>query len=272
MTRMRLIAVFALVAIAYVTITTIYLLGARDVADGDAPPPPTDGVLVTLDLDGLRGETYSLETRVSIEPGAALLDSTGELTRAVTVEVRPAANTGTATFAQGTRAGSAPVTLYLDGDIRQWPFDRYEAAGLTVVATVDDGTGRTTVPVAVTVTDSMPSWTTGLIDDGRGPVTITAERTTETVAFAVVLCLVLVALPVLTLVVSVTTLMGRKQFLPPIVTWFAVMLFAVLPIRNLFPGTPPLGSRVDYVVVLWVVFGLAVSLVLYVAAWWRRGP
>ncbi len=141
-----------------------------------------------------------------------------------------------------------------------------------MVATVDDGTGRTTVPVAVTVTDSMPSWTTGLIDDGRGPVTITAERTTETVAFAVVLCLVLVALPVLTLVVSVTTLMGRKQFLPPIVTWFAVMLFAVLPIRNLFPGTPPLGSRVDYVVVLWVVFGLAVSLVLYVAAWWRRGP
>ncbi len=57
------------------------------------------------------------------------------------------------------------------------------------------------------------------------------------------------------------------------VTWFAVMLFAVLPLRNIFPpGSPPFGSWVDYSVVLWVLGGLVASLALYVVAWWKQAP
>jgi hypothetical protein len=90
--------------------------------------------------------------------------------------------------------------------------------------------------------------------------------------FGIAMCVVLLVLPICTLTVSIQTLRGRKQFLPPIVTWFAVMLFSVLPIRNLFPGSPPMGSWVDYTVVLWVVMGLATSLALYITAWWRQAP
>jgi hypothetical protein len=62
------------------------------------------------------------------------------------------------------------------------------------------------------------------------------------------MCVVLLMLPICTLFVSIQTLRRRKQFLPPI------------------------GSWVDYTVVLWVVIGLATALGLYVVAWWRQAP
>jgi hypothetical protein len=47
------------------------------------------------------------------------------------------------------------------------------------------------------------------------------------------------------------------------------MLFATIPLRTFLPGSPPIGSWIDYTVVLWVVVGLIVGLAIYVAAWAR---
>jgi len=44
------------------------------------------------------------------------------------------------------------------------------------------------------------------------------------------------------------------------------MLFATIPIRNFFPGSPPPGSWVDVLVVLWVIIALAGVLVIALAA------
>ncbi|MBN9171290.1 MAG: DUF4436 family protein, partial [Microbacterium sp.] len=41
------------------------------------------------------------------------------------------------------------------------------------------------------------------------------------------------------------------------------------------PGSPPIGSWVDFTVVLWVIGALIVGLAIYVAAWLRwsgQGP
>ncbi|WP_235673028.1 DUF4436 family protein [Mycolicibacterium hodleri] len=129
------------------------------------------------------------------------------------------------------------------------------------------------VPLEVAVTDSLTSWTVDAseTDAGAGKVLdFHITRTGATVGFGIAMCVVLLILPICTLRVSIQTVRGGKQFLPPIVTWFAVTLFAVLPIRNLFPGSPPIGSWVDYTGVLWVVMGLATSLALYITAWWRQ--
>ena len=267
------VSVLAVIGI-YVAVILTYALAGR--TDGpDDREPAANGALVYLDVDAVSGETFSFETRVAVYPGADLLNPEGDLRDDLTVQVSPAASADSLTFARGTRVGSQPVSLYADGDIRQWPFDTYQTSDVQVLAFTGTGGARVAVPVQVVVTDSVTSWAVHARASESGPaqaLDIHVARTGPTIGFAIAMCAVLIILPVCTLFVSIQTLRGRKQFLPPIVTWFAVMLFSVLPIRNLFPGSPPIGSWVDYTVVLWVVMGLATALALYVTAWWRQAP
>lgn len=267
------VLVLAVIGI-YVAVILTYALAGR-IDDADDREPATNGALVYLDVDAVSGETFSFQTRVAVYPGADLLTADGDLREDLTVDVSPAASADSLTFARGTRVGSQPVSLYADGDIRQWPFDAYETSDVQVQAFTGTGAARVSVPVQVVVTDSVTSWAVHARASESGPaqaLDIHVARTGPTIGFAIAMCAVLIILPVCTLFVSIQTLRGRKQFLPPIVTWFAVMLFSVLPIRNLFPGSPPIGSWVDYTVVLWVVMGLATALALYVTAWWRQAP
>jgi hypothetical protein len=275
-TRGKVWAVVSVLAIIgiYVAVVLAYALGGR--SDGpDDRQPAANGALVYLDVDAVSGETFSFQARAEVYPGVNLLDDQGNLRDALTVEVTPAASADSLTFARGSRVGSQPVSLYADGDIRQWPFDGYRAPAVQVLVFSGAGAARVAVPVQVAVTDSLTSWAVDVseTDSGTGKtLDIDVSRTSATVGFGIAMCGVLLVLPVCTLFVSIQTLRRRKQFLPPIVTWFAVMLFSVLPIRNLFPGSPPIGSWVDYTVVLWVVMGLATSLALYITAWWRQAP
>ena len=206
---------------------------------------------VYLDADAISGETFSSQTRVAVYPGADLLTPDGDLRDDLTVDVSPAASADSLTFARGTRVGSQPVSLYADGDIRQWPFDTYQTSDVQLLAFTGTGGARVAVPVQVVVTDSVTSWAVHARASEFGPaqaLDIHVARTGPTIGFAIAMCAVLLILPICTLFVSIQTLRERKQFLPPI------------------------GSWVDYTVVLWVVIGLATSLALYVTAWWRQAP
>jgi hypothetical protein len=48
------------------------------------------------------------------------------------------------------------------------------------------------------------------------------------------------------------------------------MLFAVVPIRNILPGSPPFGAWVDQALVLWVLVALVVAMTLFVITWYRQ--
>ena len=71
------------------------------------------------------------------------------------------------------------------------------------------------------------------------------------------------------LFVAVQTLRGRRKFQPPMTTWYAAMLFAVVPLRNALPDSPPIGWWVDVTVVLWVIVALGISMLIYIYCWWR---
>jgi Domain of unknown function (DUF4436) len=49
------------------------------------------------------------------------------------------------------------------------------------------------------------------------------------------------------------------------------MLFATVPLRTFLPGSPPIGSWIDFTIVLWVIVALVTGLGLYVTAWSREG-
>jgi hypothetical protein len=267
------------VVVVYVAVLLGYAAGdthtgkdGRAAADG--------GVLVYIDIDAVNGADYSLDGHVSVYPGKDLVGDDGYLKNDLVIDLSPMAADERLVFKSGTRVGPLPVSLYGDGDIREWPFDQYDSDNVVVRAfseasSPDAGTVSFPLPVEVAVTDSLTGWDIGADDQDPGAgqaFTISAERTAGSLVFDLALCVVLLVLPVCALFVSIQTVRRRKAFQPPMVTWFAVMLFAVLPLRNIFPGAPPFGSWVDYTVVLWVVAGLVTAMSLYVIAWWRQAP
>ncbi|MDJ0394138.1 DUF4436 family protein [Rhodococcus sp. G-MC3] len=271
--RWRVVGITAVVALVYVGILVAYgLSNADDAVDTRAPDPA--GVLVYLDVGSVDGEAFSVDAKVSVYPGQDLVSNYGYLKDDLLIDLAPLASGGRLVFSAGTAPSPSPSTIYSDGDIRTWPFDSYHAESVVVRAFSESGAARTPVPAVVAVTDSLTGWSVDSDGDHTGgdKFDITVSRNGVSKVYDLAICMVLVALPMCALFVAVNTVRRRKKFQPPMVTWFAVMLFAVLPIRNLLPGAPPIGSWVDYAVVLWVVLGLVTAMILYVCTWWRDAP
>lgn len=271
---LRASVIVVAVVLAYVFVVVAYAIGNSPEGPDTRVANPA-GALVYLDLNSVDGEDFSIGVRVSVYPGRDLLDGNGYPLTALAVDVSPIADDRVLLFESGRTIGPVASTIYSDGDIRQWPFDRYRAESVVVRVFADTDAGREPIPSTVVVTDSLTGWNVdaGPDDHASGePFDIIMSRNVASKVFALAICVVLLALPACALFVAVQTLRRRKKFQPPMVTWFAVMLFAVLPIRNLFPGAPPIGSWVDFSVVLWVVLGLIVAMILYVGTWWREAP
>ena len=97
--------------------------------------------------------------------------------------------------------------------------------------------------------------------------TAALRRSGDTLVFAAILLGVLVALPVMACFVAARTYFGHRPVQPTLLSWMGAMFFAVIPLRNFLPGSPPAGSWVDAVIVLWVIVALVAALALYVLAW-----
>ena len=82
----------------------------------------------------------------------------------------------------------------------------------------------------------------------------------------------MVIIPILVVTVAVMVLRGKRKVEVTALGWMGAMLFATIPLRNFLPGSPPIGSWIDYLIVLWVLAALVAGLVLFVVAWVRRGP
>lgn len=179
---------------------------------------------------------------------------------------------------EGKLPAEISTTIAAKGDPDNWPFDTYTVGALGADVVVGSGDDRTFEPARVEVTGSLNSWD---ISSARsGPATqsedegdyqtITLSRARGPLAFDLGLCLVLITLPAVALFVSIEMFRGRRNFLPPFGTWYAASLFAIIPIRNFFPGAPPPGAWIDQILVLWVLVALTVAMVIYFAAWYRR--
>jgi len=122
--------------------------------------------------------------------------------------------------------------------------------------------------------DRLLGWNVGAtrVDkpDMPAPYRLDLYRSSSTVAFGVVILAVLIALAGLGLVVAVQTARNRRKFQPPMTTWYAAMLFAVMPLRNALPDSPPFGCWIDVTIVLWVIVVLVISMTLYISCWWRH--
>ena len=271
-------------ALLYVVVIALYAAGGRiDHAEvssgGDGSPLVL--TLTPVDIDGTAGHMT-----LRITPGPLGAYSSDQFSMDETVQILVTGTDGSRTIEYGAEevAGPQTIVLTLDGFIEQWPFDRYTTETLIVPLRADaDGQG-VPIPYSLTADGRVPGWnvdaeavSTASMVTEDGPITVlgvqfTVTRAASTIAFGVVLLTLMVIAPVLVLTAAITVYRGRRRIEATMLGWIGAMLFATIPLRNFLPGSPPIGSWVDYLIVLWVIAALIAGLVIFVLAWLRSGP
>jgi hypothetical protein len=271
--KLGVAALSAAVAGVMIASIVLYLDGAAPHHISTHGRPISGGTTVTLDVESIENNYSELVGDLIVSPGPALLDPvTNGLKQDLTVAVTSVTTPVRRTWTTGMLPGVFPVPLTLGRDIERWPFDQYYTGPITV----ELFTGGAQVPTRANVifVDRLPGWTARVTrtDDANAlaPYKIELQRSVSTMVFAIVILCILVAIAAVGLFVAVQTFRGQRKFQSPMTTWYAAMLFAVVPLRNALPGSPAFGSWIDLTIVLWVLVALVVAMLLYIAAWWRH--
>src|SRR5271163_651700 len=271
--RLRL-AVIALVVVvcAMVTSVVLYVDGAASQRIPAHGAPTSAGTTVTLDVVSISNTYNELVGDLIIRPGPALVDpETDGLKQDLTVAVTSVTTPVRRTYSKGMLPGVFPVPLTLARDVERWPFDSYYTGPITV----ELFTGASKVPERANVTfvDRLSGWKAHVTRVNKAnplaPYEVDLQRSPSTMMFAIVILCIFVAIAAVGLFVAIQTLRDPRRFQSPMTTWYAAMLFAVVPLRNALPGSPAFGSWIDLTIVLWVLVALVVSMLLYIAAWGR---
>jgi Domain of unknown function (DUF4436) len=227
---------------------------------------------VTMNLVSISNDYSQLVGDLVIRPGPALVDpETDGLKQDLTVAVTSVTTPVRRTYSKGMLPGVFPVPLTLARDVERWPFDSYYTGPITV----ELFTGASKVPERANVTfvDRLTGWKVQVnrVNNANAlaPYEVDLGRSASTMVFAITILCIFVAIAAVGLFVAVQTVRDPRKFQSPLTTWYAAMLFAVVPLRNALPGSPAFGSWIDLTIVLWVLVALVVSMLLYIAAWWR---
>lgn len=187
-------------------------------------------------------------------------------------------------FIAGRPIAPTQVSLSTTGSIEQWPFDTHFSETLVYVYQPEsEGQAEISVPTEMVLGDhDLPGWKitashmpgSEYVDEENSVVIhtykISIVRAPATIVFSLVLLALMVMLPILGLTIAVLCLRGKRKAEVGFLTWNAGMLFATPTLRNFLPGQPPIGSWVDYLVVLWVIAALILALLFSVIAWYRQ--
>jgi hypothetical protein len=235
--------------------------------------------IVQVTLQSMHPVDNRVDVKVRVIPADTLMDQRLQvLNTDISVRFYPPNTLGDVQYQKGQFPPEVATTMTATGDADDWPFDSYSTDALGADVLVGSGDARQFVNARVEATGALDGWDISSAHSGPSSqasgtgdfATITLRRAVGPLAFSLGICLVLITLPVLALWVSIEMIRGRKNFLPPYSTWYAGMLFAVVPLRNLLPGAPPFGAWIDQALVLWVLIALVAAMVTYFIAWYRR--
>ncbi|MGO9521850.1 DUF4436 domain-containing protein [Mycobacterium sp.] len=274
--------VVALIAIYILSLFAVHLLAKSGPAlpAVDLSKVEADDSVVQVRLEKLDTVANRLTVNVLVYPKDSLYDKNfGVLTTDAAVRLYPENDLGDLQYPVGKAPAQVSTTIEAHGDPGNWPFDSYKTE--TISADVFTGTGQNREKTAarVEVAGKLDGWDTTVTrvhdpdesnPDVQDDVVITLHRAKGPLIFDFGICLVLIALPALALWVAIPMALGRTAFLPPFITWYAAMLFAIVPLRNILPGGPPFGSWIDQAIVLWVLIALVTAMTLFLIAWWRN--
>ncbi|MBW0019371.1 MAG: DUF4436 domain-containing protein [Mycobacterium sp.] len=272
------------ILVAFLAVYSLSLFGVHLLSKSAEPLKPpnenaTDDTVVLVRLEELKTVANRLSVKVLVIPEEKMYDKRLDvLIQDTAVRMDPPNDAGDLVYPAGKSPAMVATTIEAHGDPNNWPFDSYSTDTLSADVLVGQGDARQYVPARVEVAGALDGWDVSVKRVGEASqdsdrpdsVIITLHRARGPLIFDLGICLVLFALPTLAFAVAIQIALGRRKFVPPFVTWFAAMLFAVIPIRNFLPGSPPPGAWIDQALVIWVLIALVGAMALYMLTWYRQ--
>lgn len=276
-----------LVVAAYVAVLVLYGSSTRlDVAGERLDAQPDDGVLVAVELVSVDPLTGTAQAMVRALPAPRLLDRELRLKERLQVQIvssfpterpdqtRMGFEVAKLEFPRGSSflslAGTA--ALAVDGQPQNYPFDTFR----TTLISQASGPSGDYDATELAVLGDVPAWLIRGQEVAEVPIPaaldVTLVRAGSTKTFVILLLVAMVVLAVLGLLVAGAVSTGRRKVEATMASWFAAMLFALIPLRLNLPGAPPIGVWMDFIVVLWVLLAIMAGLALFIVSWLRRTP
>ncbi|MDG4667513.1 DUF4436 domain-containing protein [Mycobacterium sp. 236(2023)] len=251
---------------------------------GELDNPDTgDGseTVVLVTITGIKTLDNKVDAKVLIIPEDGMLDPRLDvLTEDLSVRLYPWNTLGDLKFPAGASPAEVTTTIDVGGDPTTWPLDSYSTDAISADVLVGEGDAREFQPARVEIEAAIQGWNItsetvppspqSYSEPGDEAVQINFKRALGPLAFDIGICLVLIMLPTLALSTSLKVFFRKKEFQMPFLTWYAAMLFAIVPLRNILPGAPPPGAWIDILLIMWVIIGLVASMLVYVVIWNKR--
>ncbi|MFE5331686.1 DUF4436 family protein [Embleya sp. NPDC056575] len=259
-------AVAAASALGVVLVVGVWLqvgermaLDTRYRASSSAP----DRVDVRASVQRVDAAARELVLRLLVTPRGNLAEDGGPapavgLSLQTSPEVR-----GDLNFPAHTRISTVDLQVALGGgSVSDYPFDHYR----TMLEFAAQAGGKP-VPVNMTLSNSDALFALDVdasTDDGVAVFDVGIERSGTVLLFGVFMMVAMWALAIAVLIGARTLVVGRRGLVWPALGWMAATLFALAAFRNTAPGSPPIGSLLDYLAFLWAEAIVAASLTVTV--------
>jgi hypothetical protein len=163
-----------------------------------------------------------------------------------------------------------------DGDVRDYPLDRYGATMTLAVSERGADGAQTPLPIHVTMWEGLLGFSV------RGQATpaqaaeavalsLEVRRTGAVSIFGIAIYGAMVVMAACAFLIGSLVFIGLRRIEVTFAGALGAIIFALPALRNALPGAPPLGVRGDVLLFFWAELGAIVALCLFVAAWVRRG-
>ncbi|MET8542069.1 DUF4436 family protein [Kitasatospora sp. NPDC004799] len=225
-----------------------------------------DVLEVDVTLQRVDAAAQTLTAKVLVQPHGALQQGDSPLVPAGDVVLETTSLEQTSLrYPAGQQIASSAVSFNLfDGQVSDYPFDHYNAV-VGFQATV----GGRPVPVVIGLEAADPSFAFRKVQEqheGSGiAVTERISRSRSTFILAWFMMAAMWALALSVLAAAGLIVRQRRGIVWPALGWMAATLFALVGMRNAAPGSPPIGSLLDYAAFFWAELLVAVGLTTVVA-------
>ena len=286
--------VLSLLAVAWVITVAAYAIAlAQTPGAPKAVPAPGPGqVSVSINPVSFTPDSGTMVVSLRIVANTAALDAQGGLVNPVGISIEPVVENGFILLAKGAVPTTIQRTVQLAGSVRNYPFDRFSSPVVIAAAqSVDNAWQPLQVQGGLTqalvsnwelqaTADTANAADLALADDADAGQVLAAgnsalvldislRRQTPNVGLSLALLALMAALAVLALLSVRAVADGRRKQEMTMTSWFAALIFAMLPIRLALPGAPPMGAWIDILVTFWVFIVLMVALAWWVIVWLR---
>ncbi len=285
--------------VAYVTAIFLYSQSGKSETTG-LPAEVSSGVNVSVDLVALDPGKNQMVLRIGLIPSGPEYLNAEQVAFAQPLRVTIWGQTNGSivrNIPAGEVFGAFESTLYIEGSPETYPFDTYQYADLVTnpdspttfpfitIEKVNAATGNSAaakaarvVPIGVEPqSGGLQGWSEEWnfkVDGNTLELDLLVKHSGGVLAFVLVVLSLMVVIAALAMMVSTSVVKRRRPIEATMASWFAALLFALIPLRNFLPASPPIGAWIDIAVVFWVELALLAAMSLFIGSWlaFRKPP